>query len=873
MRKTALFTALSLTASLLASPTVGVLPQAAAQSTSDSTIYAQALNPGTTVNSVNVMWRRTGAKVDQYLQIVKASESFPETTDTAASVKYRKHENDTYRAEFSGLAANTQYKYRVGAPATGWTDPETFTSGSTNASSWNFGAIGAALVDADIDVTDLNAVAAKLGAEKVNFIADTGQDVVTLNTDAQWTQATSSDLFRNNMVATAGPDNVSRNYYDYVNQPKMEVGTIYDRNYYFVHNGVLVIGLASNRLENQNSEWVNKAITAAQDAGETVTWKVVLINKASLGVGDDKTLKYKFVEDFAKAGINLVLTGDSRLHSRTYPLKEDGTPADQPASLNDKTFYQPKDSQQPIWLSLNASTSDATNFLPVLDTADPAFVFSNQDGTPDYTVVHVTPNELTVTTKNVADGSIVDTFTITNNMKANRLNPTYTNATAHKGKAVTVPISGSDTDPAPTYTIAGDTADPKTKVSVGADGKVSITPALDSPSGTFTATVTVTYSDGSTDSVPVTYTTGDLAADYAPAYGTGQVVKNLTPLTLTQTGGTLPQGTTFATSGFTLPYKGEIDSTGKLTISAGPAATEGEKSGTVTITYPDGTKDTVAITYTITQAPVTPPPAKTSAETYTPAYPTSATSVEQGKTGKVNVTGGPFPAGTTFSAPAKNGVSFSFDANGNATITAAANATVAANQKATVTVKYADRTTDTATITYTITRAQVTPPVPEKKLSELNNPAWTMPVITAGTPTTIDQTGDTSMPEGTTYAITESSDPNVKWTIFQDTGQIEVTPTAKAAPGTYSATVNVTYSDGSSSEFDVTFTIQAAPAKPGNNDSSNSSQSNQSSGSSEIDNGAKFTLIGVGAFVGMIALAAAVAYIAGTAQRLIPMYI
>ena len=127
------------------------------------------------------------------------------------------------------------------------------------------------------------------------------------------------------------------------------------------------------------------------------------------------------------------------------------------------------------------------------------------------------------------------------------------------------------------------------------------TPVDTTTAGEKDATVVVTYPDGSKDEVPVKVTVKDPRTDAdknTPVAKVQTVKVGDTPDAKNSIGNVsdLPSGTTFE-------YKTPVDTT-----------TEGEKSATVVVTYPDGSKDEVPVKVTVvanpTQADVNTPVAK-----------------------------------------------------------------------------------------------------------------------------------------------------------------------------------------------------------------------------------------------------------------------
>lgn len=136
-----------------------------------------------------------------------------------------------------------------------------------------------------------------------------------------------------------------------------------------------------------------------------------------------------------------------------------------------------------------------------------------------------------------------------------------------------------------------------------ATGVVTASPAHNTQAGTYTAQVTATYPDGSSDVAQVAIAVKAVkdSDKYTPFYAQG----HLTP-TATQDsemnlqvkeGYALPEGTTFTLE------KDEpgvsIDDTGHITLHANPAAKAGRHLVKVRVTYPDGSADVVNAVYLV----------------------------------------------------------------------------------------------------------------------------------------------------------------------------------------------------------------------------------------------------------------------------------
>lgn len=135
-------------------------------------------------------------------------------------------------------------------------------------------------------------------------------------------------------------------------------------------------------------------------------------------------------------------------------------------------------------------------------------------------------------------------------------------------------------------------------------GSITVDPEYNTTPGEYTGVVTVTYTDGSVDTAPVSFTiaTSKDADKYTPQY---EAIGHLNPaatqdsemnLTVKESR-PLPQGTTFAL------VKDEpgvsVDENGRIILHARDNAKPGRYLAKVKVTYPDGTSDVVSAQYRI----------------------------------------------------------------------------------------------------------------------------------------------------------------------------------------------------------------------------------------------------------------------------------
>ena len=252
--------------------------------------------------------------------------------------------------------------------------------------------------------------------------------------------------------------------------------------------------------------------------------------------------------------------------------------------------------------------------------------------------------------------------------------------------------------------------------------------------------VTVTYADGTTDTVTVTVTYGDASDVYNPIGQEIPVNKGSQPNAEAgiQNKNDLPQGTTY-------DWKTPVDT-----------STPGETTGTIVVTYPDGTKDEVEVKVNVIDA-------RTDTEKYTAQGGT--VNKPYGQTATANE----ITAAVTTDAPQDKVQSIAVAGN---------IPTQGKNQPVAVTVTYADGTTDTVTVTVTYGDA-----------SDVYNPiGQEIPVNKGSQPNAeagIQNKND--LPQGTTY----------DWK----------TPVDTSTPGETTGTIVVTYPDGTKDEVDVTVNV------------------------------------------------------------------
>ena len=296
----------------------------------------------------------------------------------------------------------------------------------------------------------------------------------------------------------------------------------------------------------------------------------------------------------------------------------------------------------------------------------------------------------------------------------------------------------------------GETPDPKKSIGNVGDLPNGTTFEYKTPVDTTTpgdksTTVVVTYPDGSKDEVPVTVKVVDPRTDAdkntpTPKGQTVNVGETPDPKKSIGNVGDLPNGTTFE-------YKTPVDTT-----------TPGDKSTTVVVTYPDGSKDEVPVTVKVVDP-------RTDADKNTPVAKDQTVKVGDTPDAKKSIGNvSDLPSGTTFEYKTP------------------VDTTTEGDKDATVVVTYPDGSKDEVPVKVTVaanpTQADVNTPVAKDQTVNIGD-----------TPDAKNSIGNVSdLPSGTTFEYK--------------------TPVDTTTTGEKDATVVVTYPDGSKDEVPVKVTVK-----------------------------------------------------------------
>lgn len=429
-------------ATTAATATTVALP-APAQAAS-GTIYRQILQPGANESSVIVSWRTHATRAKEFLEVAPTSDPgavqrFPAQEKNAGRILYKSN-----FATATGLAENTEYTYRVGSDEGGWSQPETFNTRSFG-DDWSF----LTVTDAQIGVNlGYDAQAKQWNTTLGNAVADVPDAgfVWSLGDQVEgWGDIfgeyerffSAPALRRIPTSALAGnhesyPSPLELTHYDehFIN-PNQDTAS---RDFYFTRNNVLFIGLESDHADAakvaHHADFVRQTVA---EHGADKDWIVVGMHHAFFSQGDHyldsdvKLLRENLAPVFSEVGVDAVLSGHDHIYTRTHLMNGTTpvTPAQAPARGDRLT---PGEGEV---LYLTTTTAGGGKYYDFADEQGKAYpkarmehiapslphastAFWRQDYTPDYLRVDVSNDELTFTTYNANDPSVVDKVTLIN---------------------------------------------------------------------------------------------------------------------------------------------------------------------------------------------------------------------------------------------------------------------------------------------------------------------------------------------------------------------------------------------------------------------------------------------------------------------------
>lgn len=266
----------------------------------------------------------------------------PNVTSVTARSYTTRTDADTraiHKAQLENLKPGTEYIYRVGDNAGGFSPQGIFKTSGPGPDQFTF-----------INITDTQGVSAKdyaiwkntldkaLGRfPDARFLVHTG-DMVDLGQDiSQWdmfTKAVQPEFLNlpvmpvvgnHEAINKNGTNNDFKNFTDRFNLPGIQntgapAGTVYSVDYGNAHIAVMNTQCGGSNLQKQ-ADWLK-----ADMKNSDKPWKIVALHRGPYGATYDTTdIRRVWAPAFDEAGVDLVLEGHDHNYVRTYPMKGNKT--------------------------------------------------------------------------------------------------------------------------------------------------------------------------------------------------------------------------------------------------------------------------------------------------------------------------------------------------------------------------------------------------------------------------------------------------------------------------------------------------------------------------------------------------------------------
>ncbi len=262
-------------------------------------------------------------KFDEKATTVNAAAATPLMTDLGAA--------HYHSAEFTGLAPNTLYAYRVGDGAN-WSEWFHFKTASDKAEPFSFIYFG----DAQNDIKSLwsRAVrAAYSDAPKARFLLHAGDLINRANSDAEWGEWHAAGGWVNGMVpsiptpgnheyaaAAGGQRRLSGHWRPQYALPENGPKGLEETCYYVDYQGVRIISLNSNERQQEQAVWLDKVLSENRNRWTILTFHHPIYSAAQNR--DNPAMRQAWLPVFDRHRVDLVLQGHDHTYARSKNLRE-----------------------------------------------------------------------------------------------------------------------------------------------------------------------------------------------------------------------------------------------------------------------------------------------------------------------------------------------------------------------------------------------------------------------------------------------------------------------------------------------------------------------------------------------------------------------
>ncbi|MCD8362484.1 MAG: metallophosphoesterase family protein [Lachnospiraceae bacterium] len=372
---------------------------------------------GAQEDEVNLTWYSPSEEAGQVLWTTADDEDFANALPFDAVSTFASEVTSGYyinRATVSGLAAETDYIYKVGnedgmSPAYSYTTP-------AYSDSFRFTVLGDPQLGKPVDELDNQKTTFKRVLNKIkyhfsdtSFLVSLGDQVNDFDDTEQYDAfLNQAALYSLSLVPVKGNHEIGGSQYSehYYLPNQTQYGTCdddSDGDFWFVRGNALflVLDLMDAEKWGEHEQFIAEACEANPD----VSWRIILCHYSPYNSYEDymenaANIRPYFLSFTSAYDIDLVMTGHDHAYSRSYFIQSDGSylEYESPAVDPEGTMY----------VTLNSSSGS----LYHRPSAQNEIAFSEYREAPEVTDVQVTPTALTITTYEAETWEIVDSFEI-----------------------------------------------------------------------------------------------------------------------------------------------------------------------------------------------------------------------------------------------------------------------------------------------------------------------------------------------------------------------------------------------------------------------------------------------------------------------------
>lgn len=389
-----------------------------------------SLNVGSDSGQRNVAWY-SSLDVPQSVQVAPASAmtgpefpaaqatTFATSSDGVATAagSYWRH------ATMTDLKPATDYVYRVGNDAA-WSQTYTVKTQADD-HDITFLAVGDVQEGASGNLTNDQAGwqstvdKALTATPDTDFILSLGDQVNTAANEDQYNAFLAPQQLTGIATATTigNHDVGSLAYAQHFNMPNVDAehgaagnSTSSGGDYWFSYGDALIMDLNSNNTDNaSHAEFITKTIAAHPEA----KWRIVafhhsIYSTASHAEDADIVARRSALPTIlSQANVDLVLMGHDHVYARTWLIKDGAIDEDTTQGPKAAVASKPGDV-----LYVTGNSASGSKYYGISGSYD-WVAATNQDQLPSYTTVRVTGSAITLTTVHTADGSTIDTVSLT----------------------------------------------------------------------------------------------------------------------------------------------------------------------------------------------------------------------------------------------------------------------------------------------------------------------------------------------------------------------------------------------------------------------------------------------------------------------------